>query len=481
MSLSPTLTLSATELARKIRSRELTSREIVEAHIERIRCVNPTVNAVVADRFDEARREADDADRRVAAGEDDLPPLHGVPCTIKECFRLSGMPNTAGLVARKGLVADGDAVGVARLRAAGAIPLGVTNTSELCMWYETNNRVYGRTNNPYDPRRIVGGSSGGEGAIVAAGGSPFGLGSDVGGSIRMPAFFNGVFGHKPSAGLIPSSGQYPVVHGVGWRYLGTGPIARRAEDLAAVVKVLAGPDPTGEDTSTESMSIGDPSAVELSSLTVLDVEGDGATQVSDELRTAQRRCAAHLAARGARIVHTTIDGLGRVFDMWSASMSAAAKTPFGTLLGNGVPVRAGQQLLRWTVRRSPHTLPAIALSVLESLSARLPSREQKGLALARELKRRFDDLVGAHTVLLYPSHPTTAPLHYVPLLRPFRFVYTAIFNVLELPVTQVPLGLDRAGLPLGVQVAARRGNDHVTLAVAMELEKAFGGWVPPPT
>src|SRR5699024_2538512 len=137
-----------------------------------------------------------------------------------------GMPNTAGVVSRVGLRATEDATSVARYRQAGAIPIGVTNTSEACMWMESNNKVYGRSNNPYDITRIVGGSSGGEGAIIGAGVVPFGLGSDVGGSIRMPAFFNGVFGHKASSGLIPNSGQFPPIEGEGLRYLSTGPLAR---------------------------------------------------------------------------------------------------------------------------------------------------------------------------------------------------------------------------------------------------------------
>jgi fatty acid amide hydrolase 2 len=199
--MSDLLTTSVRELARRVRSRTLSSLELVDAHIAQIERVNPVLNAVVRERFEEARVEARRADARQARG-DDLPPLHGVPCTIKEAFALTGMPNTSGLLARKGFLATEDAAAVAKLRAAGAIPLGVTNVSELCMWLESNNRVYGRTNNPYDPARIAGGSSGGEGAIVAAGASPFGLGSDVGGSIRLPAFFNGIFGHKPSGGPV---------------------------------------------------------------------------------------------------------------------------------------------------------------------------------------------------------------------------------------------------------------------------------------
>jgi fatty acid amide hydrolase 2 len=164
------LELSATEIARRIRARSLSSREAVEAHIARIEAVNPVINAVVAERFDAARAEADAADRAlVTADPDALPPFHGVPCTIKETFELAGMPNSGGLLSRKGRLAETDAVTVRRFRQAGAIPLGVTNVSELAMWMESVNRVYGRSNNPYDPSRLVGGSSGGEAAIIGAG------------------------------------------------------------------------------------------------------------------------------------------------------------------------------------------------------------------------------------------------------------------------------------------------------------------------
>ena len=180
------LSASATELAAMVRDGKVSSRELVDAHIMQIERVNPTLNAVVAKRYEQARAEADQADAmRGKIAKSELPPFHGVPCTIKECFALEGMPNASGLVRRRGVIAYDDATTVARLRRAGAIPLGVTNTSELCLWMESNNYVYGRTNNPYDPTRTVGGSSGGEGAIVAAGASPFGLGSDIGGSIRM--------------------------------------------------------------------------------------------------------------------------------------------------------------------------------------------------------------------------------------------------------------------------------------------------------
>src|SRR4051812_36997361 len=235
------LSASALELAALIRRREISSREAVCAHIRRAREVNPTLNAIVHARYDEALAEADAADAAVKRG-GDLSPFHGVPCTIKECIGLTGMRKTAGLLARRERVAERDGTAVARLRAAGAIPIGVTNVSELMMWMESTNPVYGRTNNPYDPTRTAGGSSGGEGSIVGSGASPMGLGADIGGSIRMPAFFCGVFGHKPSGGLVPATGHWPNAERGAQRFLTTGPLCRRAEDLMPFLRAVAGPD-----------------------------------------------------------------------------------------------------------------------------------------------------------------------------------------------------------------------------------------------
>src|SRR5436305_13226223 len=199
--MAPVTERSALELARAIRRHEVSAAEVVEAHIERHLRFGPRVNALVADRFAAARQEAAAADRRVAGEtEEELPPLLGVPFTVKESIALLGMPQSAGLMARRDLRSAQTAPVIQRLIDAGAIPLGVTNTSELTLWIESENRVYGRTNNPYDGRRTAGGSSGGEAAAVGCGGSPFGIGSDIPGSIRIPAFLRGVLGHQPSSG-----------------------------------------------------------------------------------------------------------------------------------------------------------------------------------------------------------------------------------------------------------------------------------------
>jgi fatty acid amide hydrolase 2 len=476
------LLASATRLAGLIRTGVVSSRDVVDAHVAQIERVNPRLNAVVRTRFDEARAEAARADElRAQTRPEDLPPLHGVPCTIKECFALTGMPNASGLVSRRNVVASQDATAVARLRQAGAIPLGVTNTSELCMWVESDNRLYGRTNNPYDPERIAGGSSGGEGAIVGAGASPFGLGSDVGGSIRGPAFFNGVFGHKPTGGMVPGTGQHPIAAGAGLRYLTTGPLARRAEDLMPLLRLIAGPD--GHDAGCRSFALGDPAQVDLSGRTLLDVPDNGVLRVSPEMRRAQEDAVRVLRDRGMRVRTASFKGLEKQFDVWSAMMSDAQEHPFSHMLGEGRRVRAGLEIVKHGLGRSDHMLVSSLLALVDPLPRFLPGLSRRMIELGQKLRADVSDALGPDGVLLYPSYTVPAPRHGVPvrwLLRMHHpWAYQAIINVLEFPATQVPSGLGTDGLPLGFQVVSTHGNDHVTIAVALELERALGGWRPP--
>jgi len=475
---------SALDLATMIRAGRVSSREVVESHIAQVRRVNPQLNAMVSDRFDDARAEADAADARLAGGADDLPLLHGVPCTIKESFSVAGMPWSAGLVSRRALRAGSDAVTVQRLRSAGAIVLGVTNTSELCMWMESVNRVYGRTTSAYDTGRTSGGSSGGEGAMVGSGASPFGLGSDIGGSIRMPAFFNGVFGHKPSGALVPSSGQFPQATGSASLMLSTGPLTRSARDLMPLLKLLAGPDEG--DPMCRAMHLGDPAAVELSTMTVHDVRDDKSLQrfpIETALLDAQEAAVQALARRGARVVKTSIPGLADAFELWSAAMHTRNQVSFASLLGGEGPALSTASVLRELPRsiagRSDFTLPALGLALAEHLPMLLSARLMTMNARIEQLRARVDGLLGSRDVILFPSHPRVAPKHHAPLLRFVDAGFTGVFNVLEVPVTQVPLGLDSRALPVGVQVVGARGQDHVPIAVALALEEALGGWVPP--
>ena len=457
---------SALQLAKSIRQREISSQELLQIHIDRILEVNPTINAIVEERFDAAMKEAYKADQLIAQKSAELPAFHGVPCTIKECFALEGMPQSSGLLARKDIRASQDAPTVSRLRQSGFIPMGVSNLSELCLWMESNNKVYGRSNNPYDPTRTVGGSSGGEGAIVGAGGSPIGLGSDIGGSIRMPAFFNGVFGHKPSPGIISNDGQYPIAENEALQYLCTGPICRRAEDLPVISRILAG--------ENAHRFLDEP--VDVKTLRVLHIPDDGRISVSEELRDVQRKVVDYYRQQGAEIEELRIDALKRSVEIWSAMLEMAGGHSFQELLFEGQSRSVLWECLLYLLGKSSHTFPALGLVILEQFSKFNRRQMRHFFSLGEELQAEFRQLLHGNTIALYPSHAMVAPKHGRSMMTPWNWAYTAIINTMKLPATQVPLGLNEDGLPLGIQIVANEGQDHLCFAVAIELEKAFGGW-----
>ncbi|MDQ8037099.1 MAG: amidase [Pedobacter sp.] len=467
---------SAIGLAAAIREGRTTSRAVVEAHIQQMERVNPRLNAVVQTRYEEARAEAAYADERLAELREkkvleQLPPLWGVPCTIKENFEFEGTPQTSGLVARKHIINERDAITVARLREAGAIPLGVTNTSELCMWMESYNEVYGRSNNPYDPDRIVGGSSGGEGAIVGSGASPFGLGADVGGSIRMPAFFNGVFGHKCSPGLVPNEGQYPMAEGKVQDYLSTGPLCRRADDIEPLLRIMGGPSAAG---------LKPADSVDFEKLRVFSLSPDRGPRAKPDLLAAQARAVEELRKAGAKTQTVDIPLLDKGFDIWSSMLALGGSPSFAQMMFDSRnPLLPAMELWRLAMGRSTHTLPLVILSLLEHIPDLAPNRAKKFAGLGQQLKRQLEDTLGDDGVLVTLPYTEVAPAHGKPLFPPFNWVRCAIFNVMEVPSTSVPMGLNAEALPLGVQVVAAQNQDHLGIACAIELEKRVGGWVPP--
>jgi len=447
---------------------------VVEAHIEVCERFQPRTGAIAVERFKAAREEADAADARIGSGGRELPPLLGVPCTIKESFAVAGMPNCAGLLARRDHRADSTAPTVQRLIDAGAIPLALTNVSELTLWIESDNRVYGRSSTPYDPSRAAGGSSGGEGAVVGSGGSPFGLGSDIAGSIRVPAFYCGVFGHKPSCGLVPHTGSYPVPHGEAKRLLSFGPLARRSEDLMPLLRILSGPDGV-DPLVTDTPALEDPAGVSLDGLRVLISESAFVQPISRELLAARERAAGALAAAGAHLERIRLPQMRRIGEAYLAMLTD----------GDGLAEilqEAGAQALtvRSALRRGgPHTPPVKALALLEHANRLTsPRRAARAIAWGREYAREIAEMIG-DGVLLHPPLANVAPRHGRTYGRLYMVQPMAVFNLAALPVTQVPLGLGSGGLPLGVQVAAAPHRDHVSIAVAMELERVFGGWVPP--
>lgn len=475
------LDAAAIDIAAKIRRREVSAREVVDAHVARLEQQNPLLNAVVVDRYPAAKREADALDARIAReGTESLPPLAGVPCTIKEFFGVTGLPQTGGLVARRNAWAKEDAPIVRRLRDAGAIVLGVTNVPEGGLWMETENRLYGRTNNPWDVRRTPGGSSGGEGATVGCGGAAFGLGSDVGGSIRIPAAFCGTVGHKPTGRLIPNSGQFPAAEGEASAFLTPGPLTRRVRDVMPLLRILAGPDPG--DPITRPMELGDPASVDLRGMVVIPVPHAGRVRVSSVMRDAVDASARALEARGAIVRDAVVPELRDGLLMWAAMLDAVSTSRYDAILaddGSGEHRTMSpflELLVKLPLGRSSFTFPALVVAAVDQLLTRLPKMGQRFIDGARALQARLEGLIGDRGVLLHPPYTRPAPPHRQALLTPFDPTCTAVFNVLEYPVTVVPTGFDPHGMPVAVQVVSGRGKDHVTIAAAQALEDQFGGW-----
>ena len=508
----PALAEPATVVSAKIRDGTYTSEQVVRASMQHSSSVNSAINAIAQTRFDEALIEARAIDAALALdrGSPDAierlkqrPPFFGVPCSIKECFSVKGIAGqSGGITARKNIIGTVDATCVARMKNAGFVIVHTSTTSELCMWYESHTPLFGKTRNVYDGRRIVGGSSGGEAAIVSAGGVTVGLGSDIGGSIRMPAFFNGVFGHKPTGGIVPSTGQHPLSP---YKFLGTGPITRFSKDLLPLLEVLAGDDgidPACKGSAPLQRSLSS-SPTKWSNITVytvpwkeLDALRPGwilSSRVEDSIRVAVDKAAIglvrQLGCKGPEPF--AFPEFVLAFDLWAAALSEAPLQPkFAHLMGSGW-LRGGAEgkesrlwlaleTFLWSFGLSSTTLPAALLGLIEHLPQSLfPNRHAKLVEAGNAFKERINGALGSG-LLVFPAHPIAAPSHDVPLLRTLNISYTAVLNVAEVPATSVPMGVDSAGIPIGVQIVSGRGNDRLTIEAAVSLEEnGIAGWTPP--
>ena len=499
----------AGELAERLRARELSAAEAVEAAINRIQMVEPRLHAVAWPRFDEARREAAEADRRLAAGEPGGP-LEGVPVSVKESFDLVGTPSTAGLDWRRGHRASDDAPLVARLRRAGAIVLCKTNVAQLLLYHESDNPLYGRTNNPWDPDRTPGGSSGGEAAIVAAGGATLGLGTDIGGSVRVPSHFCGVHGLKPTAGRLTLSGSInPLIAPPAIRDA-AGPFARSVADLELALRVLVGDPPDPRDPTCPPVPLGRPDEVDLGGLRIGFWQDDGHFTPSPAVRRGVREAADALAAAGVETVPFDPPDVREAAGLYFSLMGSDGGALFRRMLSSTradpralLPARMGRVPTR--VLRAAGAVAAVAgqeeLALAGGNWGRRSVDEYWRLSAERDAcVDRFlaaMDRAGVDA-LLCPPYPLPAIRHGASLnLGP---VWTAalLFNLLGMPAGIVPASRVRsgeesdrrrslraatavarasergsAGLPVGVQVAARHWREDVVLAVMAALERHF--------
>lgn len=463
--------LSAVQMAEQIRSKKISAVDLVQAHLKKIEKLNPVLNAFVQVDGEGALRQAHAAETAVSRGTN-LGPLHGVPISIKSAIEVRGFRCEAGTKLRQGTVGSQDASLVSRLRDAGAIILGTTNTPELLMAWETDNLLYGRTNNPWDLRRTPGGSSGGEAAAIASGMSAGGVGSDGGGSIRVPAHFSGICGLKPTPGRIPATGHFPNSVGPFALTGVVGPMARTVQDLKLLFEVMQGPD------------IGDPSAApvpvcwpdrdELKKIRIGYSEDDGRTPVTAETRAAVRKAAESLRRAGFRVEPFRPVGLELARQLWWKFFGIAG----GMLLG---PMTKGhdedlspilKQFSTWVAAEPSHT----GGSLLDTWIQRDVVRMQV-FAQMRDYR-----------VLLCPVAAIPAFKHgerrwqidgkTVEYLDAWS--YTEWFNLLGTPAVAVPMSQSPEGLPIGVQITARPWEEELVLSVAAELEAQCGFWRKPP-
>src|ERR1700691_1118610 len=350
--------LPAVSMAEQVRKRKISPVELVEAHLAQIEKLNPRLNAFVqvdAERALRSARDAENAIMRKKTRVKTLGPLHGVPISIKSSISVAGLRCEAGSRLREGFIAPQDAPLVARLKNAGAIVLGATNTPELLMAWETDNLLYGRTNSPWDLERTPGGSSGGEAAAIAAGMSAGGVGSDGGGSIRVPAHFSGICGLKPTPGRIPATGHFPVSAGP-FALLGVlGPMARTVEDLKILFEVMQGPD-VG-DTCSAAVPVRWPTKDEIKKLRVGYFEDDGRTPATPETRASVRDAAEALRGAGFQVEPFQPEGLEEARQLWHKFFVVAG----GMLLRPMFEGRESdlspilKQFLEWSAEKPHHT------------------------------------------------------------------------------------------------------------------------------
>jgi fatty acid amide hydrolase len=496
--------LSGHEIVGLLRTGQFSAREVVEASIERIEEVNPKLNALVVPLFEQARREAAKLD--AGFGRSEQPgPLHGVPFTVKESVEVAGTPSTLGLTERVTHRAASDAVQVTRLKQAGAVLLGKTNVSLLLRAYETDNPVYGRTNNPWSLDRAPGGSSGGEASIIAAGGSVLGLGSDFGGSIRLPAHACGIHGLRPTSGRLTMLGHARIQSsGLGGIASQPGPIARSVADLSTAMRVLAAPGQEILDPAVPPVAL--PDRADISKLRVAFYTDNGIISPAPALRRAVREAAAALEAYGAEVEEWQPPDL---FEAWEiqlrltcadglASYRRALRRSKGTkvrLAAMPGVVRSAMALAAEMVgqRRLATSMRQKRQVSIEELAELLGRKRRYAVAFLEAMNTRCIDTI------ICPPDALPALRHgssfYVSGLS---ISYPGLYSMLGMPAGVVaatrvrpneesdrPKSRDliesaahhvekgSAGLPVGVQVVARHWREDVVLKVMAAIEEHF--------
>ena len=482
---------TAGELAQALADRKVSSRELVDAAIARIEALDPKINAVVVRDFDRARAAAKAADEALAQGSStgDKKPLLGLPMTVKEQFRVTGLPTCWGIAKYKDWKPDADSLVVQRLKAAGAVILGKTNVPlDLADW-QSYNDVYGTTNNPWDFGRTPGGSSGGSAAALAAGFVPLELGSDIGGSLRAPAHFCGIYAHKTSLEIVPQRGiGYPETPAgpVRGDMAVIGPMARSAVDLALELDVIAGPDEQWEGVGYK-LALPPPRHDKLADYRVLVIDKNPLVPTAESVRAALGALADRLAKTGCKVMRENpkLPDLARTIRNYGELLAA--------FFSRDLPTDARVRVEVDARNLSPEDQSFTAYRIRGITSTHPEWLRASGVR--NVLRARWQELFGGEVdVVLCPCMPTMAfphdhstPKHQrqvdidgKKVAYDDQLVWASIATLTGLPATAAPIGKSDSGLPIGVQIIGGFHEDRTTIKFAELIEREFGGFTPPP-
>jgi amidase len=468
-------------------ARQVSAMELLEHAIARIEAHDPQINAVVVRDFERARASAAEADAALARGE--RRPMLGIPITVKEAFNVGGLPTTWGLPNGRDWRPKADAIAVARLKGAGAVILGKTNLATAIADWQSFNAVYGTTNNPYDLRRTPGGSSGGSAAALAAGYVPLELGSDLSGSIRIPAHFCGVFGHKPTSNLVPQRGHAPpgsvalptdLTNGLGV----CGPMARTAADLTSALDILAGPDE--QEATAYRLSLPPARRDQLKAFRVLVIDDHSLLPVASDIRAALDQLANRLSTMGTSVARSStllpdLAESARLHTRMVRNFNAFGRPPefFKKTRDDVAALKADDNSLKAWRLRGP------LLTHHEWMAAEI-ARARLRVQWAT-LFNQFDVvLCPAFSVPAFPHNQTpdqedrTIEIDGNTFPYPSLIVWATVATLPGLPATVMPVGRSQSGLPIGVQIIGPYLEDQTTIIFAKLIEREFGGFVPPP-
>lgn len=472
-------------LAERIRRREYSCEQVVRTFINRLRLVQIYLNAIIDERYDDAIKDAQAIDEFLKTTDlsveqlAEMKPFLGLPFTAKDSIQVAGMKWSSGCVRRKDIISDEDAPVVKNYKKAGAIPIALSNVPELLLWFASSNKLYGTTNNPFDLSRTPGGSSGGEAALMSACGSALSICSDIGGSIRMPAFHCGLFGHKPTHEIINHRGTFPEIRDGLEKIFSFGPLTRYVDDIKPCLKVMAG--------ENYSLLNDIDKPVDLTKLRVFyidDAGNDMATHIEDYIINSIRQAAFYMESKYGCQVQKAEFKYFKYISMWYMVLFSNNQDVSSLITENTYKINPFYELCKSMVGLSDFspsalTVAAAQATTMATCSPKIqPHVYNKAKETLEAAQKEFKALLGDDGVFLYVTLPRTAPNHNASLFEFTNVCCPMVMNYLGAPVTQVPTGAHE-GLPYGIQVAAAPFNDRLTIAVAKEFESLFGGWIKP--